>query len=92
MTLFDNGYSKELLLFVQNFNMILDPSGTLVSNINIQYLRNLLRGETLHKFDTLYVKVRSTAIANLNQVILGLGTYFFPVDFFLRKSARYAAE
>ena len=46
----------------------------------IIFLRTLLRGEILCKLDTFSVKVRSTNIAYLNHIILGLGMYFFPVN------------
>ena len=36
MSLFDNGKTEDLLLFIQNFQMTLKASGTLASSSNIQ--------------------------------------------------------
>ena len=45
MALFDNGNMEEFLLFVSNFNMNIEASGTLVTGANIQYLHMLVGGE-----------------------------------------------
>ena len=37
MALFDNDEPEEFLLFVQNFKIILESSGTIASSENIQY-------------------------------------------------------
>ena len=42
--LFDNGDLEEFLLFIWNFNMTLEASGTLKGGTKIQYLRTLARG------------------------------------------------
>ena len=42
MGLFVNGYPEEFLLFMQNFNMTLLVSGTLVMGAKIQYIRTLV--------------------------------------------------
>ena len=70
MVLFDNGNTEESLLFVKNFNMMIISSGTLAANARLQYIRILLRGKVLSKFDKFCVKVGSTTIAHLNRFIL----------------------
>ena len=60
--------------------MTLEASGMLAANKNIQYLHILVRGEVLHQFDTLSSEVGFTNSENLKNIILGLGTYFFPVN------------
>ena len=77
ISLFDNGNSWESLLFVQNFNIMLEAAGTLGSNSKIQYFRTLLRGELLTKFNTLCLKIGMMIVTHLNQVILGLVMYYF---------------
>ena len=43
MALFDNGDSEEFLLFIRDFNMNIEASGTLMARTNIQYLHMILR-------------------------------------------------
>ena len=42
MAFFDNGEPEDLLLFMQNFKIMLNASGTLVYNKNIQYIRTII--------------------------------------------------
>ena len=42
----------------------------------------ILNKEALQQFDNLCAQVGSTTISNLNEVILGLGTHFTPVNEF----------
>ena len=74
MTLFDNGEPKKFLLFV------LEDLTMLTANTKIQYLHTLLCGEAIRHFGTLCDQVGSTPIAHLNRFILGIGTYFPPVN------------
>ena len=74
MTLFDNIDPEEFLLFIRNFNVTLEVSGTLVAGAEIQYLPTLLCGKLLCQFDTFSDEVGSTTSENLNKIILGLGT------------------
>ena len=60
--------------------MTLETSGTPVANTKLHYLSTLLRCEELHKFETLCLQIGGTTVTHLNQVILGLGTYFHPVN------------
>ena len=65
---------------MRNFKIVLDTSGTLAENVKLQYLHTLICVEALRQFDNLCAQVVSITIVHLNQVILGLGTYFFPVN------------
>ena len=85
MALFDNGDPEDLLLFVHNFKMTLESLETLAAKEKLQYLCAILRGEALCQFDTLFAKVGSTTTTHLNRVVLGLGTYFFPVNEFSKQ-------
>ena len=80
MALYDNGDPEELLLFVRNFNMTLKASGKISFNTKLQCLRTLLHVYSLRKFNILCVQVGGITMSNLNQIILGLGTYFNPVN------------
>ena len=75
MALSNNGEPEEFLLFIRNSNMNLKMPGALNAGAKIQYLCTLVRGEALHQFGTL-----SATSENLESIILGLGTYFFPVN------------
>ena len=55
------------------------------SGANIKHLCKLVRGEALRQFDTLSAEVGSTTPENLTPIILGLGTYFLPVNVLSRK-------
>ena len=65
--------------------MTLNASGALTYNAKLQYLRTLLRGEALRQFDNLCSQVGIMAMAHFNQVIIGLGTYFPPVNAFSKQ-------
>ena len=77
MNLFDNGDPCELLLFISNYKMTLEYPGMLTSNVNIQYLCTILCGEALCEYGNLCIQVGNTMVMNLNQIVLGLGTYVF---------------
>ena len=74
IALFDNGKPEELLLFMRNFKIMLEASGTISTKKNLQYFCKLLHGEVLHMFDSFYAQVGSTTTAHLNRVIMSLGT------------------
>ena len=59
MASFDNREPEEFLLFVQNFQMMLEASGGLSDSAKIQYLSTLLRGEALRQLDMLSIEVGS---------------------------------
>ena len=77
IALFDNREPDEFFLFIRNFNMTLEASGTLKYGENIQYLHILVSAEALSQFDTLSAEVGRDTPENLTSIILGLGTYFF---------------
>ena len=52
----------------------------------MQYIFNLKCGEALREFLTLCVNIRDTNTTNLNQILLGLGTYFLPINEFLKQN------
>ena len=85
MSLFDNGEPEGFLFFMQNSNMVLNTPGMTTANAKLQYLRNLPCIESLINFDILCVQFGSTTMAHLNQVILGLGMYYFPVNSLSKK-------
>ena len=74
MALSDNVETEELLFFVKKFKMMIEAPGGFVANTKLQHLRTVLCGETLHALGTLCIKIESTTITHLNQVIFGLGT------------------
>ena len=55
--LFDHGKPEEFLLFIWNFQMTLADTGTLKSEVKVQYLRTLFHGKALHQFDLLSAEV-----------------------------------
>ena len=71
MALFGNGDPEKLFLFVQNFKIILEDSGTLAADVKLQYLCMISIVEVPHQFDTLCDQVGSTTTTQLNQLILG---------------------
>ena len=91
MDLFDNGEPEEFLLFIQNYQITIDELVTLGTGANIQYLCILLHGEAIHQLETLSVEVESLTIEHLNRIILGFGTYLFPVNALPKKSAQCTA-
>ena len=60
--------------------MGLKNSGGFSYITNINYICTLLRGEVLCQLATLFIEVGSTTTTHLNHIILGLGTYFFPIN------------
>ena len=59
MVLFGNCEPEGFLLFIHNFNITIEASGTLKYGANIQYLHTLVRGEALRQFDTFSAEVGS---------------------------------
>ena len=86
MALFNNGDLEEFMLFVQNFNMTLAASGTLAMGVKIQYICTLVRLEALHQFDLLSADVEGTNPLTTKNIILGLASYFFPVNSLSKKN------
>ena len=92
ISLFDNGYPEEFLLFVRNFNMTLVVTGTLEIGVNIQYLHMLVRGEALHHFYLLSSYVESTETLNLEYIVKGLALYFSLLNLLSKKSVQFVVE
>ena len=72
-SLFDNGETKDLLLFKQNYKMMIDIYGNLSESAKNKYLCTFLRDGALHEFESLCLHIVSTTTTHLNQIILGLG-------------------
>ena len=80
MDLFYNFKPEVFNLFVHNFSITLEVSGTLAANSKIQNLHTILHSKVLQKFDTLCFQIDSKAVIHLDKVLLYLGTYFYPVN------------
>ena len=57
MALFDNSKPEEFFLFIRNFQMNFEVSGTLDAGAKIKYLRMLLNGKSLCQLDTLSIEL-----------------------------------
>ena len=57
MVLFNDGNTKELILFIRVLNITIGASGTILGGTNIQYLRNLVFGRALLQFYMLQIQV-----------------------------------
>ena len=66
--------------------MILNVSGEFFSGTNIKYICTLVRVEALCQFDMFSAEVGSATPENLMSIILGLGTYFSPVNVLSNKN------
>ena len=53
IVIFEHGQLEEFLQLMKNFKRAVDRTGTTVTAGKINYLRTLLRGEALRKFDEL---------------------------------------
>ena len=73
ITCSDNRKSEEFLLFMQNFKISVEASGTLAASPKLQYICTQILGEALRQFDALCDQVESTNTTDLNHIILGLG-------------------
>ena len=60
--------------------MTLQASGKLAASAKIQYLCTLVCGEALRQLDKLSVDIGIMTTEHLKLIILGLGTYFPPVN------------
>ena len=80
MALFDNGEPEEFLSFLQNFNMTLEASGTRNDGVKIQWFYTLVHGYELRQFDALSAELEISIPETLFYIILGLGTYFSPLN------------
>ena len=60
--------------------MPLATSGNLTTGAKVIYLHTLVRGESLFQFDSLPADTGGANPLNVETVILGLGSHFFPVN------------
>ena len=60
MSLFDHSDPQGFLLFMQNFQITLAATGTLETEAEAQYLRSLVRGEALCRFELVSADARDT--------------------------------
>ena len=60
--------------------MTLKVSGTILAVAKIKYLCTLVCVSVLCQFETLSAEVEITTPENLKSIILGLGTYSYPVN------------
>ena len=65
---------------MKNYKIILKALVTINANAKLQYICTILRVEALHQFDTLCTQEGLITTTHLNPIILGLGTYFPPVN------------
>ena len=82
-SLFDHGGPEEFLLFVRNFNMTLEATGTLEMDASIHYHRMVVRGEALHQFDLFSAEMENTETLNIK----GLALYPPPCKFAFKTKA-----
>ena len=61
---------------MQNFNITVDASGTLVTGKNIQYIFTLVLGGVLHQFDLLSADIEGANPITGETIILVLALYF----------------
>ena len=66
--------------------MMLDSSRTLTESAKIQYIFALLCGKELREFETLCIQIGNMTTTHLNQILLGLGTYFFTSNDLFRQN------
>ena len=78
-------------MFIRNFNMTVEVSGTLLYIEKTQYLCTLVRGEALRQFDMFSNVLGMNTSENSKFIIMGLGTYFLLLMRCQNKSAQYAA-
>ena len=87
MALFENGQLDEFLLFVQYLQNTIDTIRVKLAAENIQYMRKLLCEKGLCEFETPSGTTSFTTNVNQNQIILGLGTYLFPINALYKKTS-----
>ena len=80
MALFHNGNTEGILLLVHNFNMTLTASGMLETADKAKYFCTLFYVEALRQFDLMSSDMESKNPLKAEDISLGLGTYFLPVN------------
>ena len=80
ISLFDHGDPEKFLLFIRNLKMTLEATGTLKTDVKVQYLRTIVHRETLRQFDFLSSDVENTDISLIVDYLLKyLAWYFQPL-------------
>ena len=74
---FGEGNPEEFLQMINKFKTGIDGTGTTTTPKRINYLRNLLNGEALRKFDELASQLTVMKNDHLNFIKEGLLGYFF---------------
>ena len=80
IVMFEHVQPEELLALMHNCRRVVDGIGNTLVAVNINYLRTLLRGESLQEFDELASQNIGTSNALLKFVLEGLLGWFFPID------------
>ena len=89
MSLFDQDKAEQSLLLVQNFKMTLVATGTLETDVKVQYFCTLVRVEALCQFDLLYSDVRNTDTSlTVAYLLKGSVWYFSLVNSILNRSVQ----
>ena len=70
---------------MKNSRTLIDKTGTTTATRTIRYLRNLLCGEALRKFDKLEIQVTGTTNVHLNFIEEGLLKYLSPINALSKK-------
>ena len=83
--LFDNGDTEEFLLFQRNYQITIESTGSITMGEKIQYVHTWLLGEYLLGYETLYKQTGNSNTTHLNQILFGLGTYFYDQYIFKEK-------
>ena len=69
--LIDNRELEEFFLFIRNFQITIQASGTITTGTMIWYMLTLVRGKALRQLNTLSVDLGSTTSEYLKAIILG---------------------
>ena len=60
--------------------------GKLIGGEKLQYIQTWIHGEALHEFKNLCDHIENMITTHLNKIILGLGTYFPPINALYKKN------
>ena len=78
MKIFEKTQPEELIVLLNDFKKVIDRTGTTTVAGRVSYLRKMLCGEALEKFDDLENQKNGATNAHLKSIQLGLLMYFFP--------------
>ena len=80
MNTFDYGQPEEFLSLLRNFKIIIDGNLTTTPYSWINYIRTMLRGQSLREFDELQSQHGGATINHIKLIQEGLLEYFFPIN------------